>query len=104
MTTKINQVPLDISRNTKDELIISWSDGKTLYYPVRNLRLQCPCAECVDEFTGKPLLDPKTVPETIRPKNLKNIGRYALAIEWTDGHKSGIFSYDLLKNIGDFRA
>ena len=102
--TQNHQVPVDIARNSKDELIITWSDGKILFYPVRDLRLKCPCAECVDEFTGKPLLDPKTVPMTIVHKKIKSIGRYALAVEWSDGHKSGIFSYDFLKGIGELRT
>ncbi len=97
------QIPVDISRNKRDEIIITWSDGKTQFYPVRELRLQCPCAECVDEFTGKPLLKPETVPLTVRPEKLKSVGRYAMVIEWSDRHKSGIFSYDFLRQVGKTR-
>ncbi len=99
--SKLHLVPIDLTKTTNDEIVITWSNGKTLYYPVRDLRLACPCAECIDEFTGEPLLNPDSVSNSILPKNLKAIGRYAIAFEFEDGHKSGIYSHEFLLKIGN---
>jgi ATP-binding protein involved in chromosome partitioning len=70
-------------------------------FTVRDLRLACPCAQCVEETTGKILLDPETVPEDIRPEVVVTVGSYAISIGWTDGHETGIYSFDLLRSIGE---
>ena len=91
---KTYTTPLDISRTSDDKLTITWNNGRVQSIPVRALRLKCPCAACVDEFTGQPLLDPQSVPEDIIPHRIRSVGRYAFTIEWSDGHHTGIFSYD----------
>jgi DUF971 family protein len=80
-------------------LRIIWKDGHISEYVPRQIRLACPCAECVDEYTGRPLLDPATVPEGIMPVKIAYVGGYALGFTWPDGHDSGIFAYDLLRKI-----
>ena len=99
-----NPTPLDITKSSKNELVITWNDGRTLYYNVRDLRLACPCASCVDEFTGKPLLNPLSVPEDVFPQVLRSVGKYAMGIEWSDDHKSGIFSYNFLCKHGKLKG
>lgn len=91
--------PMDISRTSDDKLTITWTNGRVQNIPVRDLRLKCPCAVCVDEFTGQPLLDPNSVPLDILPKRIKSVGRYAFTVEWSDGHSTGIFSYDYILNV-----
>ncbi|MFO7894636.1 MAG: DUF971 domain-containing protein [Longimicrobiales bacterium] len=80
-------------------LRIVWKDGHTSEYVPRQIRLACPCAGCVDEFTGKPLLDPASVPEDIMPVAINYVGGYALAFKWPDGHDTGIYPYDLLRRL-----
>ncbi len=79
---------------------IEWKTGVVHAYTARELRLACPCAGCVDEHTGKPLLDPTTVPEDIELAGASVVGRYALQFVWSDGHKTGIFSWQLLHAFG----
>lgn len=78
---------------------LSWEDGKKATVRFRDLRLACPCAVCVDEWTGAKLLDPTRVPDDVRPVAMEPVGNYAVQIRWSDGHESGIFSFRLLRGL-----
>ncbi len=91
--------PLDIRQAGPERLAIDWSDGKTTDYRVFDLRVNCPCANCRDEITGKRILDPATVPPRVHPKSLESVGNYAIKIVWSDGHDTGIYTYDRLRTL-----
>ena len=57
----------EIRQAGPDRLTIRWSDGAASEYPVRELRLACACAHCIDEWTGAAILEPVSVPEDVRP-------------------------------------
>lgn len=78
---------------------ITWNDGHQSAYPVRNLRLACRCALCVDELTGAPRLDPDTISPTVKPVATKPVGSYAIHISWSDGHATGFYRYDYLRKL-----
>ncbi len=80
---------------------IAWDDGRTCTYPYRYLRLQCACAACVEEMTGRPILNISTVPADIIAAEYLEVGRYALQFLWTDGHESGIYPYEMLLRLAD---
>jgi ATP-binding protein involved in chromosome partitioning len=89
-------IPHAITRRD-DGLLIEWEPGAPeRFYPARPLRLACPCAACVEEMSGRPLLDPATVPADIRPVSLALVGAYGLRILWSDGHGTGIYTFDRL--------
>jgi DUF971 family protein len=95
-TTPVEVAPTeDASR-----LRIRWQDGHSSEYTPRELRLACPCAGCVDEMTGRPILRPETVPEDIHPLAIRYVGRYALQFDWSDGHSTGIYPFSLLRELG----
>lgn len=82
-------------------LRIVWWDGAVHEYEPRAIRLACPCAGCVDEFTGRPILDPASVAADIMPVSIEYVGRYALKFTWPDGHDTGIYPFDLMRGLGE---
>lgn len=78
---------------------ISWDDAHQSAYNVRDLRLACRCALCVDEYTGAPKLNPTTVSQTVKPVAIKPVGNYALHVSWSDGHTTGFYRFDYLRRI-----
>ena len=78
---------------------IAWPDGFEAVLPNKALRAACPCAVCVDEHTGEPLLDPATIPDDIRFSKINYLGNYAVSFEWSDGHTTGIYAWDYLRNL-----
>lgn len=91
--------PTAILKQGADTLAIRWNDGALSQFRARDLRLSCPCAVCVNEWTGEKLLDERRIPENVKPVKLFSVGRYAMAVHWSDGHKTGIYSYDYLRKI-----
>jgi len=67
--------------------------------PARMLRLACPCAACREEMTGRPLLDPARVPEDIDGLAVQLVGAYGIRIDWSDGHNTGIYAYEMLRRM-----
>jgi DUF971 family protein len=95
----MNPVPYAINRRD-DGILIEWDDqGHHGFYPARALRLACPCAACVEEMSGRPLLQPDKVPSDIRPVSLALVGAYGLRINWSDGHGTGIYTFEQLLRI-----
>lgn len=80
-------------------LEIQWKDGHVSLFLPRYLRLACPCAGCVDEMTGQRMLVPSMVPEGIYPTAIHYVGRYALQFVWSDGHDTGLYSFETLRNL-----
>lgn len=96
--------PLGLRRRDERTLSILWEDGMQYEYDVRDLRLLCPCAQCVDEMTGERVLKPESVPMDVAPIRISNVGLYAVSFHWTDGHSTGIYSFDYLRRIGESTA
>jgi ATP-binding protein involved in chromosome partitioning len=89
-------IPHAITRRD-DGIQVEWDRvGHQAFYPARALRLACPCAACVEELSGRRLLDPATVPADIRPISLALVGAYGLKVRWSDGHDTGIYTFERL--------
>ena len=92
-------VPYAITREDAG-VRIEWNQaGHTGFYPARALRLACPCAGCVEEMTGRPLLDPATVADDVKPLALSLVGAYGLKVHWSDGHATGIYTFAHLLEV-----
>lgn len=58
------------------------------------LRTKCKCAACIDEFSGVKILKVENIPKEVFPTNIVQKGNYAVAIVWSDGHKSSIYPFE----------
>jgi DUF971 family protein len=94
--------PQDIQQ-IGDELAIKWDDGAESFIKLETMRRQCPCASCRGEtdvlgnlYKGP---DRPLNPNSFRLVRLNNVGGYALSPVWGDGHSTGIFSFEYLKQL-----
>lgn len=110
-------VPLDLRKrpidvkvrvSTGEGVDITWSDAHTSHYDFIYLRENCPCATCREErdksdklgstigaaSAALPMFKPK-----VSARAATAVGNYAVQIEFTDGHSTGIFSFDHLREI-----
>jgi len=58
------------------------------------LRIKCRCAGCIDEVDGRQILQINKVPEDVYPTNMVRKGNYAVAVVWSDGHRSSIYPFE----------
>lgn len=90
-------------------LLIEWSDGQTREYHVAALREACPCATCREKRSQPPApapLLPVLSAAEARPLSLlgmKPVGRYAYALQFSDSHDTGIYTFELLRELGQAR-
>jgi DUF971 family protein len=88
---------------------ITWADGHSSHYDFVYLRDECPCATCNDEREKKamhasgPTLASSLALPMFKPKakaqSATQVGNYAIGINFTDGHSTGIYSYEHLRDI-----
>lgn len=91
------KIPYAINRRD-DGILIEWdAERHQGFFPAQALRLACPCAACVEEMSGRPLLDPAQVPPDIRPVSLSLVGAYGIKVQWSDGHSTGIYTFEQLR-------
>jgi DUF971 family protein len=95
----LGPLPTDAALNPDGSLTITWNDGAILAYPMDLLRASCPCAECVDEWTGEVRVSREQFPD-IRLQALDEVGAYAFRIMFSDGHDLGIFTWKRLRELG----
>lgn len=96
--------PIGFSRRDPRTLSILWEDGHHDDFDVRDLRLACHCALCIEEMSGRKLLDPKTIRSDVSPQRIVNKGTYAIQLDWSDGHNSGIYTFKDLRALGERAA
>lgn len=86
------------------ELALAWDDGVRATLSARRLRQGCPCAECVEEWSGKRTFDPETIPVNTKVLEVSEVGNYAVAFTFSDAHRTGIYNWEYLRELGAERA
>lgn len=95
--------PVSIESAAPGILRFVWDeDGKLVTeYPARFLRASCRCASCVSETTGAQILDPRGIPDDIDVTRASLVGNYGVALDFSDGHTTGIYSWEYLADLVD---
>lgn len=78
---------------------ITWDDAHESMYPSRFLRFMCSCASCVSEWTGKRMVQEEQIAEGVHPVAVDAVGNYAIQITWSDGHSTGIYPFERLRQM-----
>jgi DUF971 family protein len=98
------KVPVSLTRDGPDHLLIVWRDGLRGRVSWRDLRAACPCATCRDERDKPPdpfrVLKPSEL-APLAPVSMPSVGRYAYKIVWSDGHDTGIYTVEQLRSLSE---
>ena len=84
-------------------LQITFDDEKSFEIPYLLLRKESPSAENKGHGNGPPPTQPP-VPADISVEEASPVGRYAVRIKFSDGHSTGLYTWDLLRKLGEQRA
>jgi DUF971 family protein len=104
--------PVNLALDADKQLVIEWSDGARRRYTVRELREKCPCATC-REKRNAPQQGPQTMnagvlellpsgprPDQVQIEAMSPVGHYAYSVTFSDGHDTGIYPLELLRELG----
>mmetsp|Transcript_29440 Transcript_29440/g.52715 ORF Transcript_29440/g.52715 Transcript_29440/m.52715 type:complete len:440 (-) Transcript_29440:33-1352(-) len=96
---KQSQAPSVSYNSREDQVVIESPGGSLKTISARELRLKCACAACIDEFSGQQLFKPNQIPTDVHPLKIERKGNYAVAVVWSDGHRSSIYPYTRLQAL-----
>lgn len=96
--------PIKIFKPKPYLLACEFSDGFSATIKLEHLRKECPCAQCTTHEKKPAFGSDITLLSTFKPgmnelKNLRKVGNYAIAAEWGDGHNTGIYTWEFLREI-----
>jgi DUF971 family protein len=98
--------PVKLEMSAPTTLLIEWSDGQRRQYAIKELRDRCPCATCREKRAAPAApANPFQIlkPEEARPlaiREMTPVGNYAYSIGFSDGHDTGIFTLEFLRELG----
>lgn len=104
-------LPVSLDKSADRKLVICWSDGQQQAIPFRMLRDACQCATCMDQKT-KEVVKEDRPPGSLRVLSaaeatpldivlMQPVGNYAYNIHFSDGHTTGIFTFETLRSLSD---
>ncbi len=112
MSASPSHTPREIKKNGTSGITVRWADGSLSELPSEFLRRHCPCAACRekrgDDTHAKPLTGKKrslmilesSLQQEIELQQIWGVGHYALGLRWGDGHDSGIYTFEYLRELG----
>jgi DUF971 family protein len=102
----MNSSPTNLRLTDAGRLQITWSDGEIREYTPRELREACPCATCREKrnappppMTELPVLSPQEA-RPLSVASMKPVGNYAYGVGFSDGHNTGIYTLETLRELG----
>ena len=100
--------PEHIAISKSKGIQIDWRDGHHSSYPLAHLRDECPCATCTGAHGTQPQKSGYSKPDAspfpmfkpaLKMLSVEPVGNYAIRIDWSDGHNSGIYSWEHLRAV-----
>ena len=91
--------PTKVKKLGPGEIQILWADGHETRHLAPVLRGMCPCATCRDEMTGVRLVLPMHIPDNLEFGKIELVGQYALHFDFSDNHRTGIYSFEYLREL-----
>jgi DUF971 family protein len=97
----MTQATTIISKLTVNDhsVVVQWADGHVSEYDNKYLRISCSCAECIEEWTRRPLLNPASIAANIKVEDYLMVGKYAVQFLWSDAHYTGIYPFEVLRKL-----
>jgi DUF971 family protein len=107
MINRLKTDPEHIAISKSKGIEIDWKDGHHSSYGTEYLRDWCPCASCTGSHGTEPRKKSTEAPASpfpmftpkLRMNNIEPVGAYAVKIAWSDGHDTGLYSWDHLREI-----
>ncbi len=93
--------PVQIKQVSPTELLIGWDDQHESLFTTEYLRSHCPCATCLHDKEQDAHSGTFSLPlaNQTQLKGIKLSGHNAIVITWGDGHNTGIYTWEYLRNI-----
>jgi DUF971 family protein len=95
--------PKKIKKSENGSLIFTWSDDTVTEIQLEKLRDNCPCVSCQGEtvlFSSYiPIKSPFKAAGFYEIEKIEPVGNYAIQITWKDKHSTGIYSWELIKDL-----
>ena len=107
MTVSLSE-PEHIAISKSKGIKIDWKDGHHSDYSLAYLRDECPCATCTGAHGTEPQKTSYSAPASspfqmytpaLKMLSVEEVGSYAVRIAWSDGHSTGIYSFDHFRRI-----
>ncbi|MBI1807726.1 MAG: DUF971 domain-containing protein [Ignavibacteria bacterium] len=93
--------PRKIKKTSLTEVRIEWDDGHKGLHTLQTLRQYCPCASCKMEIEAneRSVMLPILKPGQYELRSIDTVGNYAVQLTWVDGHRTGIYTFDYLRQL-----
>ena len=99
------QPPRAIERLPAERALqVTWADGLSAKLGLVALRAECMCARCVDEITGERIVDAEGIDPDIQIDEMQLVGSYAVKMRWSDGHDTGLFTWEHLRRLSEAKS
>jgi DUF971 family protein len=96
----MSQAPTNIRALQGEQVLeLTWDESTIRKLPYHQLRGECPCASCRNEWTGERILDPSTIRADLKLEGMEGVGNYAVRLVWNDGHGSGLYTWESLQRL-----
>ena len=103
----MNAEPEHIAISKSKGIKIDWRDSHRSEYSLAYLRDECRCASCTGAHGTEPQKSSYSAPPSpfqlykpvLKMLSVEPVGNYAIRIEWSDGHNTGIYSFDHFRKV-----